>query len=164
MQRRRYGTTSVAVSVTFAVASAAGPASPQTLTIPDFRKPLSVATVRAGEQCNDCGRIVSIREVRLDRGEVLPASLQGSSRGIAETNLVGAVIYLPLYGASSDKPFVGGVGTPEMKERFNQSTYEITVRMEGGGARIFQRGDGAAYQVGDRVRTTAAGGLDVVVE
>jgi hypothetical protein len=164
MQRRRYGIIPVAVSLSLAGALCAGPASPQTIRIPDFRQPLAVTSVRKGEPCTDCGRIVSIREVRLDRSAVVPASFQGSSRGIAETNLVGAVVYLPLSGASSDKPFVGGVGTPEMKERFGQSSYDIAVRMEDGGARSFQRGDGARYQVGDRVRTTAAGGLEVVIE
>jgi outer membrane lipoprotein SlyB len=56
------------------------------------------------------------------------------------------------------------VGTPEMKERFGQSTYTIAVRMDDGTTRSVQRGDGAQYHAGDRVRLPVGGGLELVSE
>jgi hypothetical protein len=136
----------------------------QTLLIPDFRDRSNVIRLNPGETCKDCGRIVSVREIHIDRRDVLPATFQGTSRGPVDHNLVGAVVYLPLGGGSSDRPFVGGVGTPEMRERFAQTTYDITVRMEDGAMRSFQRADGARYHAGDRVRATASGELEWVTE
>jgi outer membrane lipoprotein SlyB len=77
---------------------------------------------------------------------------------------VGAVIYLPLGGETPERPFVGGVGTPEMRERFGETTYEITVRLDDGGMRFIQRNDGSRYQVGDRVRMAGTAGLEPIVE
>jgi hypothetical protein len=136
----------------------------QTLLIPDFRQSANVRKLDAGETCRECGRVISVREIQIDRRSALPVSFQGSARGPVEHNLVGAVVYLPLDGGSNDRPFVGGVGTPEMRERFAQSTYEITVRMEDGAMRSFQRADGARYHIGDRVRASASGELEWVTE
>jgi hypothetical protein len=136
----------------------------QTLLIPDFRQSANVRRLDPGETCNECGRIVSIQEKQLDRRATLPVNFKGSARGPVEHNLVGAVVYLPLDGGSHDRPYVGGVGTPEMRERFAQSTYDITVRMENGAMRVFQRADGARYHVGDRVRASASGELEWVAE
>jgi outer membrane lipoprotein SlyB len=136
----------------------------QTLLIPDFRERANVRRLAPGETCNDCGRVISVREIQIDRREVLPVNFQGASRGPVDYNIVGAVVYLPLGGGSNDRPFVGGVGTPEMRERFAQSTYEITVRMEDGAMRSFQRADGSRYHVGDRVRASASGELEWVAE
>jgi hypothetical protein len=136
----------------------------QTLLIPDFRERTNVRSLRPGETCNDCGRVISVREIHIERREVLPVNFQGVARGPVDYNIVGAVVYLPLGGGSNDRPFVGGVGTPEMRERFAQSTYEVTLRMEDGGLRSFQRSDGARYHVGDRVRVSASGELEWVTE
>jgi outer membrane lipoprotein SlyB len=61
------------------------------------------------------------------------------------------VVALPL-GAGTDKPFVGGVGTPEMRERFTETAYEIAIRLDNGSDALVQRADGASFRVGDRVR------------
>lgn len=61
------------------------------------------------------------------------------------------MVYLPL-GKGADKPFVGGVGTPEMRERFSQSSYEVVIQLDAGGTVSVQRDDGASFRVGDRVR------------
>jgi hypothetical protein len=139
----------------------------QSIKIPDFRQPPpQITSAKPGEPCNDCGRILSIREIRLDQRPGMPTALQGdgpgSSAGPVGPNLVGAVIYLPLGGDSPQRPFVGGVGTPEMKERFRESIYEIAVRFDDGSLRFLQRPDGARYQVGDRVRATGAGQLELM--
>ena len=64
---------------------------------------------------------------------------------------VGAVISIP-FGPGADKAYVGGVGTPEMRQRLSQTRYEITVQLDDGGYTMVQRPDGLAYHVGDRVR------------
>ena len=63
-----------------------------------------------------------------------------------------------------EKPFVGGVGTPEMKERFRESTYEITVRLDDGALRFVERPDGSRYRVGDRVRLSGVNQIELVVD
>jgi hypothetical protein len=70
---------------------------------------------------------------------------------LGSPNLVGAVIALPL-GTAGGEPYVGGVGTPEMRERFAETTYEITVRLDSGAYSRLERRDGGHFRVGDRVR------------
>ena len=144
----------------------------QTIKIPDFRQPpADPVALKSGEPCVDCGRILSIREVSTERSRNVPQAFQGGGQPGASTgpggpNLVGAVIYLPLGGdaTTTEKPFVGGVGTPEMKERFRESTYEITVRLDDGALRFVQRHDGSRYRVGDRVRLSGVNQIELVVD
>ena len=144
------------------------PAASQSIRMPDFRQPSPpiAAAPNPGEPCIDCGRILSIREIRLDRASVTPTALQsatpGSSSGPVGPNLVGAVVYLPLGSDNVERPFVGGAGTPEMRERLRESTYEIAIRLDDGSLRFVQRNDGARYQVGDRVRIAGAGQLELI--
>ena len=37
-------------------------------------------------------------------------------------------------------------------ERFSETTYEVVIRLDGGGYTMVQRADGASFRVGDRVR------------
>ena len=136
----------------------------QNIRIPDFRQSATIASLKPGESCTECGRIISIRETTVERKPVVPAGFQGSGRGPVEHNFVGAVIYLPLSEGSGDKPFIGGVGTPEMKERFGGTTYAILVRMDDGRTRSLERPDAAHYSVGDRVRLPAGGGLELIAD
>lgn len=124
----------------------------QGIKIPDFREPPR-ATLKPGEACERCGTIRSIREVQLRRPVNVPKAFQNEplDRGPSSPVLVGAVVALPL-GAGTDKPFVGGVGTPEMRQRFTETAYEILVRLDNGSDALVQRADGASYRVGDRVR------------
>ena len=146
-------------------------AGAQTIKIPDFRQQAPVTVFKPGEPCIECGRILSIREVQTERRPNVPQAFQsggqpGSTTGPSQANLVGAVIYLPLGGDSTtaEKPFVGGVGTPEMRERFRETTYEIAVRLDDSSVRFVQRPDGTRYRVGDRVRLAGAGQLELVTE
>ena len=99
---------------------------------------------------------------------IVPQAFQsggpGTSSGPGGPNLVGAVIYLPLGGETTERPFVGGVGTPEMRERFRESTYEIAVRLDDGSLRFVQRHDGTRYRVGDRVRLSGVNQIELVSE
>ena len=52
---------------------------------------------------------------------------------------------------------------PQVRERFGETTYEVTVRLDDGAMRVVQRSDGTRYAVGDRVRVTGSSGLDLVM-
>lgn len=130
----------------------------QPIRIPDFREsPRVSAAPKPGEACNNCGVIRAIREVQSQRAVTAPKTFQAHpiDGGPGSTAYVGAVIALPLgagAGAGADKPFVGGIGTPEMRERFTETSYEIVVRLDSGGFTLVPRRDGAFFRVGDRVR------------
>lgn len=142
------------------VAGVLWPAAPvftQSIRIPDFRqeRPAAANGPRPGETCENCGVIRSIREIHSQRPIPVPKPLQSEAidRGPGSNVLVGAVIALPAgEGSSSSRPYVGGVGTPEMRSRFTETAYEITVRLDRGGVTTIERRDGASFRVGDRVR------------
>jgi hypothetical protein len=117
----------------------------QPIRIPDFRESPRVAQApKPGEKCEHCGVIRSVEVPQVLQTQPIDSGLGG-------TVYVGAVVYMPL-GKGTDKPFVGGVGTPEMRERFSQTSYEIVIQLDAGGYVSVQRDDGASYRVGDRVR------------
>jgi len=147
----------------FAIVLLAGSALPQTIRIPDFRTQPPVFGLKPGESCTDCGRVVSIREAPVERNASLPAGFKSADRGLGQPNLVGAVVYLPLSASAGDRPFIGGVGTPEMRERFAQTTYDVMVRMDDDALRVISRRDGPNFRVGDRVRSSRPGELELVV-
>ncbi len=129
----------------------------QSVRVPDFRyRPPAVAPApKVGEPCDNCGVIRAIREVQSQRPIPVPKPLQDEAgvRSQSSGVLVGAVVALPIgAGSSGSQPFVGGVGTPEMRSRFTETTYEIVVRLDGGAYTSLQRSDGASFRVGDRVR------------
>jgi len=137
----------------------------------DFRLPYlgesSRRTVIApGSPCDNCGRVVSVRETATAASSS-SSRLQAAGRDASASDrnlVVGAVVYLPFSENSSDKPFVGGVGTPEMNERFGQNTYLVEVRMDDGSLRYLSRRDGAQFSVGDRVRALRDGRLELVTD
>lgn len=153
-----------AAALVAAAAAAAQAPTYSTLTMPDFRQPFPVKTLAPGEKCSECGRVQSVREIAVERKAAVPPTFQGSSRGIGETHLVGAVLYLPLSTRSDDKPFLGGVGTPEMRERFGESTYAVTVKLDDSSTRVVHRPDGSRFNVGDRVRMLGANDVELVVD
>lgn len=125
----------------------------QSIKIPDLRRspPPVSAGPRPGEACENCGVVRAIREVHVPRPVPVPKPLQSEpiDRGMGSQVLVGAVVAMPLGGGN---PYVGGVGTPEMRERFTETTYELTIGLDNGNVTMLQRSDGASFQVGDRVR------------
>ena len=141
-------------------------AAAQSYWIPDLKPPPPrVATApRAGEPCDGCGRIVSIREISVNRGLPAIPTVPGADPG--DTNQqypIGAVIYLPLGGQGAGKPYIGGVGTPEASARMGETTYEVTVKMDDGTYRFVRRADAASFGVGDRVRWLGANDLELLV-
>jgi hypothetical protein len=147
----------LSASLFFCICVAAAAAHGQAIRIPDFRDTTPVA-LKPGEACNKCGVIRSIREVQVGRPIPVPEAFRTSPRdqGPGSDIYVGAVVALPLADGKEQpgKPFVGGVGTPEMRERFSESTYEITIRLDESGFTQVTRRDGASYRVGDRVRVS----------
>jgi hypothetical protein len=153
-----------ALAVGVALAAAA-----QSYRIPDLKPPPPriAPAPRAGEPCGACGRIASIREIttsgNLPPATVAPVPGTGVPGNPTQQNLIGAVIYLPLGGQGTDKPYIGGVGTPEMYARLRETTYEITLRMDDGTFRFVRRPDGAAaFGVGDRVRWLGGDELELL--
>jgi outer membrane lipoprotein SlyB len=147
----------------------ATPGHAQTIRIPDFRQEAAaVAAIRPGEACNNCGRIVSLQESQVEGKPNLPSAYRGpvpgSAAGTGDSHLVGAVILLPLGNDATDKPFVGGVGTPEMRERFRETIYKMTVRLDDGALRFLQRYDGSRFRVGDRVRLSGVDQVELIAE
>lgn len=132
-------------------------AQAQYIKIPDFsyEPPLTAPAPApaSGEMCNDCGIIRSIREIQIQRPIPVPGPFQNNpvNQGMGSTTIVGAIVVLPI-GAGSGNSYVGGVGTPEMRSRFLESSYEITVWLDNGSTTVLQRSDGRHYRVGDRVR------------
>jgi hypothetical protein len=129
----------------------------QNIRIPDLRDPSPPPIVapapKPGEPCNACGVIRSIKEITVGSSFNVPQQYSGEpgASGLSGTVPVGAVISIP-FGPGSDQPYVGGVGTPEMRKRFSETAYEITIRLDNGGYTMVQRRDGLAYHVGDRVK------------
>jgi outer membrane lipoprotein SlyB len=149
-----------------AIALAAGA---QTYRIPDLRPPPPrvAPAPPAGEPCNSCARILSIREVNLVQR--LPAAgvaaVPGGEPGsLKDQNLIGAVISLPLGEKAGDRPYVGPAGTPEMYARMRETTYEITLQMDDGTYRFVRRADASAFGVGDRVRWLGGNELEFLVK
>lgn len=132
------------------------PAGAQYIQIPDFRNapPAAVAPSRPAAPCDNCGVIRSIREIQSQRPVAVPQAFQNPQMGSGPDPAmrVGAVVALPTSEGPGSQPFVGGVGTPEMRARFSESTYEITVRLDTGAYAVAQRRDGGRFRVGDRVR------------
>lgn len=153
---KRPGEALLATGVTLAALGFAWLAQAQTsLRIPDFRAERAAAAApRPGESCDRCGVIRAIRQVQVQRPIPVPQPLrtnpvdQGPGSGV----LVGAVIALPTGEGPGGRPYVGGVGTPEMRERFTETTYEIVIHLDNGAQTVLQRNDGWGYYVGDRVR------------
>ena len=131
-------------------------AQAQSIKIPDFRteRPAATTALKPGETCDNCGLIRSIREIQKQRPVAVPKGFQNDQvegGGLGSNVIVGAVAVLPM-GDGGGKSYVGGVGTPEMRSRFTETSYEITVRLDNGSYTVVQRSDGAQYRIGDRVR------------
>lgn len=151
-----------ALLVVAVAAGTAAAAFAQSDRIPDLRiPPPRIATAPPpGQPCPGCGRILAVREVVLDESGRLLSTLRAPGPGTADPGspspsqgpLVGAVIFLPLGGQGGDRPYVGGVGTPEMYARLRQTTYEVAVKLDDGAIQLVRSADGSRFAVGDRVR------------
>jgi hypothetical protein len=149
-QGKRRARRFVALLLAFVLA----PAGAQYIKIPDFRNSPPAAASRPDEPCNNCGVIRAIRETQNQRAMTVPQGVQNPQMtgGPESPVRIGAVMALPMGEGNSEQSYVGGVGTPEMRARFSESNYEITVLLDSGAYAVAQRRDGARFRVGDRVR------------
>ncbi len=126
----------------------------QNIRIPDLGEPpRPVAPApKPGEPCGKCGVIRSVKEVGVSNAFEAPRAYPGNSVDPGISNMpVGAVVSIP-FGRGAGKPYVGSVGTPEMREQLSATQYEIIIELDDGGYTMVRRSDGLAYHVGDRVR------------
>ncbi|HYH41916.1 MAG TPA: hypothetical protein VD867_08025 [Burkholderiales bacterium] len=126
----------------------------QSIRIPDFREGPSIATGMPQGKCDDCGVVLSVREIYRRRDS--PVERTGTPMGGANDRVIGAVIVVMPFGPGSAdaKPMVGAVGTPDMQERMGELSYEVTLRMSDGSLRRFERREGRHYNAGDHVRVS----------
>src|SRR5204862_1419648 len=115
----------------------------QSIRIPDFRETPSVRATPVDGPCDDCGVIRSIREVHKGQNSPLYRTSAHSNTMSSDPVIGAVVVVIPIGpGSSESKPFVGGVGTPEMQQQLGELSYEIAVRMNDGTLRTFERRDG----------------------
>lgn len=118
------------------------------------------AAAQPSSGCPGCGTVRSVREV--DR-ELRSPSLTGAPQGYAspgdfpgglgDSNPVGWVA-VGRYSAGEglSKGYVGAVGSPEMRERLTQKSYEIVVKLDDGRYQLVQEDQPPSWQAGDRVK------------
>ena len=132
----------------------------------DLRLPPPEAPSAARSVCKACGEIRSIREVHVGRTQPKQAGVStesiSSQPGTDDWRVVGAVAILPFSSGKEEESWrVGAVGTPEMQSQLGETSYEITVAMDGGERRTLQRRDGLRFHVGQRV-TLRTGELEAM--
>jgi len=121
-------------------------AGAQPIQLPDFREEL-----RSYSMCSECATVRSVRELTPSRDRLPPNPITTPPIGTPHQEvLVGAVFYHPF--SENSQGFAGGVGTPEMRARFANTSYEVSLRMDDGSYRLIERRDGGQFKPGDRVR------------
>jgi hypothetical protein len=121
---------------------------------------LLVLAVVLAQTCQVCGEIRGIRETSAaaPQGRQAGGERVGTSSGLDTEPVVGTVAQFRFdrgaaYGGEGWA--FGAAGTPEMQARLGETTYEITVAMDGGETRTLRRADGARFHVGQRVALRA---------
>jgi len=115
------------------------------------RRPLAGVTTN----CADCGVIRSIREVRTEREATRPDAYVSSPqyRDTLPSDLprIGPAISFSWGGGEPPRTQIGAVGTPEMKHRYIDITYEISVRFDDGRFGLIEQDNVNDLRTGDRV-------------
>jgi hypothetical protein len=99
----------------------------------------------SASQCRECGVVTGIRELQHERE---------SARTVTERlPPVGPVFSFSFGGdAQTKQPFVGAVGSQEMRDSLVEISYEVTVRFNDGRYGMVETRDGADLRVGDPVK------------
>jgi hypothetical protein len=115
------------------------------------RKPLASVTTN----CVDCGVVRSIREIRTEREAQRPdayvSSPQYRDTLPAELPRIGPAFSLSWGAGERPRTQIGAVGTPEMKHRYIDITYEVSVRFDDGRFGLIEQDDAGDLRTGDRV-------------
>ena len=110
--------------------------------------------------CPNCGVVRSVREVEREQpaprttadppGYVSPGDFPGSLGGNLSSGWVATARYQG--GAGWSQGYVGAVGSPELKERFAERSYEIVVKLDNGRYQLVREDQPPPWQAGDRVK------------
>jgi hypothetical protein len=115
------------------------------------RRPLAGVTT----SCLDCGVVRAIREVRTEREAARPDAYVSSPqyRDTLPSDLprIGPAISFSWGGGEPPHTQIGAVGTPEMRHRYIDVTYEITVRFDDGRFGLIEQDNADDLHTGDRV-------------
>jgi hypothetical protein len=118
---------------------------------PEQRKPLA----RISTNCADCGVVRAIREVRTEREAQHPDVYVGSPQYRdtmpAELPRIGPAISLTWGKGERPRTQIGAFTTPEMRHRYIDITYEISVRFDDGRFGNIEQDVSDDLRVGDRV-------------
>lgn len=114
----------------------------------------------AADGCPECGTVRSVREVdrelRPPSATGVPASYAGPGDfpgGLGDSQPIGWVAVARYSGESGfSKGYVGAVGSPEMRERLTEKSYEIVVKLDNGRYQLVQEDQPPPWQAGDRVK------------
>jgi hypothetical protein len=120
--------------------------------------------LRLPAKVND-GTVATIRQVNSGSETALaPRSgprQVGTQSALDQGPLVGAVVYMPVGPATSDKWNFGAAGTPEMQPWLSESAHEVVVAMDDGERRTFRPSNPGRFHVGQRV-TVRYGELELL--
>lgn len=115
----------------------------------------------AGAQgaCTNCAVIRSLRAVERERPASREIPAYVSSEQYQDTRQYSGVFVGPMIGLSfgpgtTSQGFVGAAGSPSMRQRIREITYEVILRYEDGRFGLLEQDDVGAFRVGDRVRVT----------
>jgi len=115
------------------------------------RKPLTGVTTN----CLDCGVVRAIREIRTEREaprpDVYVSSPQYRDTMPAELPRIGPAISMTWGAGERTRTQIGAFGTPEMKHRYIDLTYEVSVRFDDGRFGLIEQDDVGDLREGDRV-------------
>jgi hypothetical protein len=107
-------------------------------------------------KCTTCGVIRSIREVTREKK---PRDLPGyaaspqylESRSYSPAT-VGPVLGFSFGPGSQSTPYVGAVGSPQMRAQMQETVFEVIVRFDDGRYGLYELTDPSSFRIGDRVR------------
>jgi len=106
-------------------------------------------------KCTDCGVVRGIREIRTEREAQRPdayvSSPQYRDTMPADLPRIGPAISLTWGAGERPRTQIGALGTPEMKHRYIDITYEFSVRFDDGRFGLIEQEDLDDLRVGDRV-------------
>jgi hypothetical protein len=115
------------------------------------RKPLAGVTTN----CLDCGVVRAIREIRTEREaprpDVYVSSPQYRDTMPAELPRIGPAISMTWGAGERTRTQIGAFGTPEMKHRYIDVTYEVSVRFDDGRFGLIEQDEVGDLREGDRV-------------
>jgi len=111
-------------------------------------------------ECIDCGVVRSIRTIETERRTQREIPSYMTSSQYLDTRrysqpYVGPVVGVTFGPGQSTQSFVGAAGSPSMRQRMLEISYEVTVRYDDGRFGLIEQSDVDRLRVGDRVRVVS---------